>query len=51
MNTQILVVDDEENIRNIIKARLERNNHKVVTASDAEDALKSTAIVLTSLYW
>ena|GEM_PF-667495 len=37
--SKILVVDDEPNIRKVIKARLEANDYEVVTASDGEEAI------------
>lgn len=37
---KILVVDDEQNIVDVIKAYLERENFEVVTASDGETALR-----------
>ncbi|MDP3920468.1 MAG: response regulator [Candidatus Omnitrophota bacterium] len=36
---KILVVDDEEGIRNLIGEALTRNNYDVVTACDGEEAL------------
>jgi DNA-binding response OmpR family regulator len=43
MNTEIkiLVVDDEKNIVDVVKAYLEKEGFKVVTASDGEEALKT----------
>lgn len=38
--THILVVDDEESIRQLLKSRLEREGYTVVTASNAEEAEK-----------
>jgi two-component system, NtrC family, nitrogen regulation response regulator NtrX len=40
MKTRVLVVDDEETIRKLLKSRLERENHDVQTASNAEEAEK-----------
>lgn len=40
MKPRILVVDDEETIRKLLKARLERDGHDVETASNAEEAEK-----------
>lgn len=37
---RLLVVDDEENIRELYKAELEDEGHVVTTAEDGEDALK-----------
>jgi len=40
MNTEpvVLIVDDEETIRKLLKARFERDGFRVVTASSAEEA-------------
>jgi DNA-binding NtrC family response regulator len=53
--SSILVVDDEENILQVIKARLEYNDFKVDTATSGEDALllfkkKNYSAVVTDLY-
>jgi DNA-binding NtrC family response regulator len=42
MNTEpvVLIVDDEETIRKLLKARFERDGFRVVTASSAEEAKK-----------
>ncbi|XUX01437.1 MAG: response regulator transcription factor [Dehalogenimonas sp.] len=40
MNRKILVVDDEHKIIDIVRAYLEREGFKVVTASDGESALR-----------
>jgi len=40
---KILIVDDEAGIVNIVKARLEANNYRVVTAYDGEEALEKTS--------
>ena len=42
MNTEpvVLIVDDEETIRKLLKARFERDGFRVVTASSAEEAQK-----------
>jgi two-component system cell cycle sensor histidine kinase/response regulator CckA len=52
----ILVVDDEENIREITKATLEKFGYRVVTASDGTDGIsvflqhtKEVALVLTDM--
>ncbi|MHC4307928.1 MAG: response regulator, partial [Planctomycetota bacterium] len=37
---KILVVDDDQNILNVIKLRLEANNYRVTTALQAEAAVK-----------
>lgn len=37
---KILVVDDEEDLVNFVKLRLQGNNYQVVAASDGEEALK-----------
>lgn len=39
VKNKILVVDDEPNIRKVIKARLEANDYEVITASDGEEAV------------
>ncbi len=40
MNTEpvVMIVDDEETIRKLLKARFERDGYRVVTASSAEEA-------------
>jgi DNA-binding NtrC family response regulator len=45
MNTEpvVLIVDDEETIRKLLKARFERDGFRVVTASSAEDAQQVVA--------
>ena len=42
-NELILIVDDEENIRNITKATLERFGYRVILANDGADALAAFA--------
>ena len=37
----ILVVDDEQNIRKILKAAFERANYRVTVAEDAASALQA----------
>ncbi|MFA4991881.1 MAG: response regulator [Candidatus Omnitrophota bacterium] len=37
---RILIVDDEEDIVNILKFRLEANNYSVLSAFDGQDALE-----------
>jgi CheY-like chemotaxis protein len=37
---KILVVDDEKEIRDLIKERLTQNNYTVITASDGKEALE-----------
>lgn len=39
MGKKILVVDDEKDFLEIVKARLEANDYEVVTASDGKEAL------------
>ena len=41
----ILVVDDDDGIRNLVKKYLNENNYLVTTASSAEDALEKTNLV------
>ncbi len=55
-NELILIVDDEENIRNVTKATLERFGYRVVLANDGTEALaafaqrgKEIAAVLTDM--
>ena len=38
MKARILVVDDEETIRKLLKSRLEREGHEVITACNTEEA-------------
>lgn len=38
MKPRILIVDDEDTIRNLLKSRLEREGHDVVVATNADDA-------------
>src|SRR5690348_14103674 len=38
MRTRILIVDDEETIRKLLKSRLERDGYEVVTACNADEA-------------
>ncbi len=40
MVKKILVIDDEEDIRNTVKTVLEKNGYNVVTAVDGDDGLK-----------
>lgn len=55
MKARILIVDDEETIRKLLKSRLERDGFEVTTASsadEAEAAIKSTGgfgVVVTDL--
>ena len=44
-NGHILVVDDDEGIRNLIKQYLTENNFLITTASNAEDAKEKTSII------
>src|SRR6478672_1654517 len=39
MKPRVLVVDDEETIRKLLKSRLERDGHDVAVASNADEAL------------
>ena len=55
-NELILVVDDEENIREITRATLEKFNYRVITAADGTEALalyiqqtEEIAVVLTDM--
>jgi CheY-like chemotaxis protein len=40
MSPEILVVDDEKNIRGLVRTLLERAGYRVVEAANAEDALE-----------
>lgn len=40
---KILIVDDEADIIEVMKVRLERQDYKVVTASDGEEALEKVS--------
>jgi len=40
MQKKILIVDDEQNLVDFVKIRLEANNYSVVSAADGEEALK-----------
>ena len=44
-NAHILVVDDDNDIRNLVKQYLDQNNFLVTTARSAEDALEKVKIV------
>lgn len=39
----ILVVDDEESIRSLLKEVLERANHRVLEARDGQEGITSTS--------
>ena len=41
----ILIVDDDDGIRNLVKQYLNDNNYLVTTANNAEDAKKKTDIL------
>ena len=41
----ILVVDDDEGIRNLVKQYLTKNNFLITTASNAEDSKEKTSII------
>ena len=41
----ILIVDDDDRIRDLVKEYLEQNNYLVSTAKDSKDALEKTKIV------
>ena len=43
MKPRVLVVDDEDTIRKLLKSRLERENNEVVTAANADEAEKIMA--------
>ncbi len=44
-NGHILVVDDDDGIRNLVKQYLTENNFLITTANNAEDARKKTSII------
>ena len=44
-NAHILVVDDDEGIRNLVKQYLNENNYLVTTANSAEDAKEKISII------
>ena len=44
-DAHILVVDDDEGIRNLVKQYLNENNFLITTASSAEDAKEKISIV------
>ena len=41
----ILVVDDDDGIRELVKQFLNKNNYLVTTAKNAEDALEKVKII------
>ena len=41
----ILVVDDDDGIRSLVKRYLNENNYLVTTANSAEDAVKKVEII------
>ena len=47
MKTRVLVVDDEESIRKLLKSRLERDGFDVISASNADEAEKHFASGVT----
>jgi len=40
MKTRVLIVDDEESIRKLLKSRMEREGYDTLVAADAEEAEK-----------
>ncbi len=42
MNGRVLIVDDEEDIRSILKARFESSDYEVITAADGEECIEKT---------
>ena len=44
-NAHILVVDDDDGIRDLVKQYLDQNNFLVSTAKSAEDALEKVKII------
>ncbi|OFZ19290.1 MAG: hypothetical protein A2X94_05830 [Bdellovibrionales bacterium GWB1_55_8] len=55
MKARIIVVDDEETIRKLLKSRLERDGYEVITATGAEEARaafsgdRDAAVIVTDL--
>ena len=45
LNTHILVVDDDDGIRGLVKKYLNENNYLVTTANSAEDASEKISII------
>ena len=43
--THILVVDDDDGIRSLVKKYLNENNYLVTTAKSAEDAIEKTSLI------
>lgn len=46
---RVLIVDDEEEIRGLIKDKLEKNGYQVLTAANGEEALTISKINLPDL--
>ena len=44
-DAHILVVDDDEGIRNLVKQYLNENNYLITTADSAEDAKEKTSMI------
>ena len=44
-DAHILVVDDDEGIRNLVKQYLNENNFLITTANSAEDAKEKTSMI------
>ena len=44
-NAHILVVDDDDGIRNLVKEYLNENNFLITTSNSAEDAKKKVSII------
>ena len=49
MSQKILVVDDEENIRELVKFNLEKEGYQVITACDGSEAIKAACDNLPDL--
>jgi CheY-like chemotaxis protein len=45
----ILVVDDDDDVRGLLRATIERGVHRVVTADDGEEALRTIALAAPDL--
>ena len=49
-NAHILVVDDDDGIRDLVKQYLDQNNFLVSTAKSAEDAFEKVKIIPSSRF-
>ena len=46
----ILVVDDDDGIRNLVKQYLNQNNYIVTTAKSSEDAFEKVKIIISRAF-